>query len=101
MERVIGFRILLFEGQKPVVELSARAFLDEHPFRSRRPWVFGDDVTDEVAFETVLGMGGVAVKVGPGETLAPYRLPDPDALHAWLGLALAGLEARCTQEACP
>ena len=67
---------------------AVRAFLDERPFRSRRPWVFGDDVTDEAAFESVLGLGGVAVKVGRGETLAPYRLADPAALHGWMHEAL-------------
>jgi trehalose 6-phosphate phosphatase len=72
---------------------AVRAFLDERPFRSRRPWVFGDDVTDEAAFETVLGLGGVAVKVGPGETLAPYRLSDPAMLHEWMQVALAGFVA--------
>jgi trehalose 6-phosphate phosphatase len=62
--------------------------------------VFGDDVTDEVAFETVLGLGGVAVKVGAGETLAPYRLADPAALHAWLQSALAGFACGTAREAC-
>ena len=91
LRRVEGLALLC--GKK-VVELkprraskgqAVRAFLDERPFRSRRPWVFGDDVTDEVAFETVLGLGGVAVKVGAGETLAPYRLADPAALQALAG----------------
>ena len=104
--RVEGLALLC--GKK-VVELkprraskgqAVRAFLDEHPFRSRRPWVFGDDVTDEVAFEAVLGLGGVAVKVGAGETLAPYRLADPAALHAWMDTVLARFEAGREQEVC-
>jgi len=36
----------------------------------------GDDVTDERAF-AVLGPTDVGVKVGPGETLAAYRVADP------------------------
>jgi trehalose 6-phosphate phosphatase len=32
----------------------------------------------------VLALGGVAVKVGPGDSLAPHRLPDPAALRRWL-----------------
>jgi len=56
----------------------------EAPFAARQPWMFGDDVTDEAAFEAVLALGGVAVKVGAGTSLAPYRLPDPAALRNWL-----------------
>jgi len=106
LRRVEGLALLC--GKK-VVELkprraskgqAVRAFLDERPFRSRRPWVFGDDVTDEVAFETVLGLGGMAVKVGAGETLAPYRLPDPAALQDWLESALVRFEGGRANEVC-
>lgn len=44
----------------------------------------GDDVTDERAF-AVLHPGDVAIKVGAGETLATFRVPDPDALAVVLG----------------
>lgn len=105
-KRVDGLALMC--GKK-VVELkprraskgqALRAFLDERPFRSRRPWMFGDDVTDEVAFETVLGLGGVAVKVGAGETLAPYRLAEPAALHAWMQAVLERLGAGRPRELC-
>jgi trehalose 6-phosphate phosphatase len=39
----------------------------------------GDDVTDERAF-AALRPGDVAVKVGAGETLATFRVSDPEAL---------------------
>ncbi len=102
-QRVDG--MTLMRG-KMVVELkprragkghAVRAFLDERPFRLRRPWFFGDDVTDEAAFEAVQALGGVAVKVGDGDTLAAHRLPDPAALQRWLrhaADALARPEAR-------
>ena len=38
---------------------------------------FGDDVTDEKAFRRMRD-GDVGVKVGPGETLAGYRVDSPD-----------------------
>lgn len=95
--RVMGMALIC---GKMVIELKpARAgkgralqsFLDERPFRARRPWMFGDDVTDESAFETVLALGGVAVKIGPGDSIAPWRLPDPAALLAWLAAAAEAL----------
>ena len=96
-----GKKVVELKPRRASKGLAIRSFLDERPFRSRRPWVFGDDVTDEVAFETVLGLGGVAVKIGEGETLAPYRIADPAALHAWLQQALEGLvNTRCPPETC-
>jgi trehalose 6-phosphate phosphatase len=38
---------------------------------------FGDDVTDEKAFRRMVG-SDVGVKVGPGETLAAYRVDSPE-----------------------
>jgi trehalose 6-phosphate phosphatase len=53
----------------------------------------GDDVTDEAAFAALDGDGDVGVKVGPGTTLAAFRVDDPHdvtellahlaALRAW------------------
>jgi trehalose 6-phosphate phosphatase len=63
---------------------AVRAFLAQPPFRDRRPWFVGDDVTDEAAFAAVIAAGGMAVKVGAGETVASHRLPDPLAVRRWL-----------------
>jgi trehalose 6-phosphate phosphatase len=59
-------------------------FLDEAPFRGRTPVFLGDDLTDEYGFSIVNGRGGVSVKVGDGPTEATMRLPDVDAVRAWL-----------------
>ncbi|BBY45472.1 trehalose-phosphatase [Mycolicibacterium celeriflavum] len=48
---------------------------------------FGDDVTDEKAFRR-LGGDDVGVKVGPGETLAAYRVNSPEDVAAALRFLL-------------
>ncbi|NUT05494.1 MAG: trehalose-phosphatase [Hamadaea sp.] len=47
----------------------------------------GDDVTDENAFKQLHGPD-VGIKVGPGETAAPYRVADPFQAARVLGLLL-------------
>lgn len=95
LQRVEGMALL--RGKK-VVEMKPRragkgmavkAFLEERPFSFRQPWFFGDDMTDEAAFEVVQALGGIAVKIGEGDTLAAHRLPDPAAMHAWIVRAVA------------
>lgn len=56
----------------------------EHP--DRTPVYLGDDVTDEDAFRALqaLRLPSVTVKVGEGETAAGHRLPDPEAVVAYL-----------------
>ena len=56
----------------------------EHP--DRTPVYLGDDVTDEDAFRALgaLRLPAVTVKVGEGETAAGHRLPDVEAVVAYL-----------------
>ena len=68
-------------------------FLDETPFRGRMPVFLGDDLTDEYGFSIVNGRGGVSVKVGDGPTEATARLPDVDAVRAWLERLAAAADA--------
>lgn len=91
--------MMLMHG-KSVVEMkphgaskgqAVRSFMNEAPFRGRRRCFFGDDVTDESGFEAVLALGGVAVKIGAGATLAGHRMADPAALRSWLSSTVAQL----------
>jgi trehalose 6-phosphate phosphatase len=60
------------------------AFLEEPPFRGRRPVFVGDDATDEHGFELVNSRGGHTVKVGAGATCARWRLADVASVVRWL-----------------
>jgi trehalose 6-phosphate phosphatase len=91
MAMMCGKKVVELKPRRANKGQALRAFMDERPFRRRRPWMFGDDVTDEAAFESVLDLGGVAVKVGEGDTLATWRLDGPAELQAWLAEALLAL----------
>jgi trehalose 6-phosphate phosphatase len=71
-------------------------FMQEAPYRGRRPLFIGDDLTDENGFATVNRLGGAAIRIGGGETVAAYRLASPDALRnclsSWLKIGRIALE---------
>ncbi|WP_293868590.1 trehalose-phosphatase [uncultured Alsobacter sp.] len=54
--------------------------LTEPPYEGRTAVFIGDDDTDEQGFAEVLARGGLAVRVGDGETRAPLRVSGPAAL---------------------
>jgi trehalose 6-phosphate phosphatase len=54
------------------------------PFRHRSPVMFGDDATDEPAFEVANRLGGYSVKIGPGPSAARHRLGSPRELRRLL-----------------
>ena len=59
-------------------------FLAEPPFAGRRPLFLGDDVTDEAGFEAVQRLGGLAVKVGAGHSVARLRVDGAPDVRRWL-----------------
>lgn len=91
-----GFEL---QAGKMVFELKSRgrdkaaaiaAFLGEPPFLGRRAVFVGDDETDETGFAEVNRRQGYSVKVGPGPSVARYRLGDACAVRGWLrGIANA------------
>lgn len=64
--------------------LAIKAFMREAPFRGKRMVFIGDDVTDEHGFAMVNRLGGDSIKVGPGATIAGWRLPSVSAVLSWL-----------------
>ncbi len=64
------------------------AFMEEAPFRGRRPIFIGDDQTDYGGFAAVRRFDGLAIAVGP-RVKSEWWLPGPVAVREWLG-QLAG-----------
>ena len=64
-----------------------KSFMSEAPFEGRFPIFIGDDQTDQAAFEAVARINGMGIAVGSGAT-APWWLPDPAAVRAWLRTCL-------------
>lgn len=88
----LGGEYCLQQG-KSVVELkpagkdkgrALREFMAEAPFAGRIPLFVGDDATDEYGFAVVNELGGHAVKVGAGDTVARWRLSNVKAVEQWL-----------------
>jgi trehalose 6-phosphate phosphatase len=69
-------------------------FVTESPFSGRTPVFIGDDITDESAFSVVNALRGISIKVGPGESVAPYRLPDAESVRRWLEAWTAWMETQ-------
>lgn len=64
-------------GKGKVIE----RFLQQAPYKGRRPIFAGDDLTDENGFKTVNAYGGLSVRIGEGETIARVRIGTPADLR--------------------
>jgi trehalose 6-phosphate phosphatase len=74
------------------------ALLGQGTFRGRRPYVIGDDVTDEDGFAVANRLGGVSLRVGSSDlrmaaSVARYTIPNPSQLRKWLRGCAEQLEA--------
>jgi len=71
--------------QRDITKADAvRRFMQLTPFVGRTPVFAGDDLTDEDGFRAATALGGFGVKIGPGKTVAEFRLPGTQAVHEWL-----------------
>ncbi|SFD82120.1 trehalose-phosphatase [Paracidovorax konjaci] len=59
-------------------------FMQHAPFAGRIPVFAGDDVTDEHGFVAAQALGGIGIKVGPGDSSALARCEDTTMLREWL-----------------
>jgi len=67
-----------------------RTHMQHAPFAGRVPWMIGDDLTDEHAFDAAERAGGGGIVVGTRRpTRARYALADPAAVHRWLAALAA------------
>ena len=64
-------------GKGKVIE----RFLQQAPYRGRRPIFVGDDLTDENGFKAVNAQGGLSIRIGAGDTIAQIRLGTPSDLR--------------------
>jgi len=54
------------------------------PFAGRRPIMVGDDTTDEDGFRAAQALGGFGIRIGPGTSVARFRIDTRENFIAWL-----------------
>jgi trehalose 6-phosphate phosphatase len=88
---------------KAIIEIKSAQFdkgnalatlLTVAPFAGRRPIFFGDDTTDQDAFDALPKFGGIGVSVGRRMAGAEFMLPSPRAVRTWVANLANGKGAR-------
>lgn len=75
-----------------------KAFMQEPPFKGRRPFFAGDDLSDESGFAVVHELQGISIKVGAGMSIARHRIDSVKDFYRWLLMACAQLQAMRSKE---
>ncbi|MGH8629641.1 MAG: trehalose-phosphatase, partial [Burkholderiales bacterium] len=78
--------------------IAIEEFMQEQPFAGRVPVFIGDDLTDDFGFACVNRLGGHSVKVGPGPSVAAWRIADASAVRRWLRSGLGQRQERETED---
>jgi len=86
-----GHAVIEIKPAAHTKDSAVSAFMEEDPFRGRRPIFIGDDQTDYGGFAAVRRFDGLAIAVGP-RVHSDWWLPGPAAVRQWLG-DLAGTGA--------
>ncbi len=73
-----------------------RELMTHEPFRGRRPFFIGDDVTDESVFAIMPDFGGLAFSVGRRAQGVAGHFDEPRDVRAWLARLVDG-EAAVTR----
>ena len=67
-----------------------RELMSHEPFRGRRPFFIGDDVTDESVFAIMPELGGLAFSVGRHANGVAGHFEEPSDVRAWLRRLIDG-----------
>lgn len=81
LDAIWGKKVVELRPKGTSKGVAVRRLAAGHP--DRTPLYLGDDVTDEDAFEVLAGRG-ITIKIGEGDTVADYRLPDVNAVVEYL-----------------
>jgi trehalose 6-phosphate phosphatase len=83
-----GKMVLEIKPRQVTKGTAVQAFMDEPPFRGRKPVFVGDDLTDEDGLRSAERMGGISVAVGD-RIEGQWHLESPAEVRRWLASVAA------------